>query len=1511
MRLKRTPNVAGSLWCGDSFVPVADVALRSSHCTRLGLSPGSVPLIVIRILRFILLILLGVVAGVGNMRAQTLTTLHQFVSGSTTDGENPEAGLVQGSDGYFYGTTAFGGTNYGGVVFRISSTGTLTTLYQFDGVLVGREPLGELVEGSDGNFYGTTYGGGSTNCVLGCGTVFRINSAGTLVQLYQFGGGADGRGPHGGLVEASDGNFYGTTYFGGTNNLGTVFQITSSGTLTTLYQFSGGATNGRNPEAGLVQGSDGNFYGTSNGGGIKDSGTVFRVSSSGTLTTLYQFGVVSTDGTLPYEWLVQGGDGDFYGTTYLGGTNNLGTVFRISPAGTLTTLYQFGGGADGNNPNAGLVQGRDGSLYGTTFQGGTYNVGTVFRMSPPYTVNAWIGSTNGKWEIGSNNWSLGVAPSTNDTVDQIVNAGNKTVTIDGTTVLSNSINGCLTISNLIVSAPLGSTNTLSLNNAGLATPLDILNSFTISANGAVLVTNSVLRVDSLSGGAFHIDGVVTVRNNGSIIATNSSAFVGYDGVGQMTTSNGTWQARDVHVGFNAGSRGTLTVAGGTQTVSTSLTVGTPGCISTGVVTISGGSLFVTNGTGNAVLEIDSGTVTLSSGTLRVDTFIMTNACGHFTRTGGIFLYSVAVLDPNLDADGDGLPNGWEQTHGLDPLDATGANGAAGDPDGDGFSNLQEYTFGSDPNDSSSVPVNSWTNSASGKWETASNWSLGLAPTNNQTLAVTNALSKTVTVDGTTAASFPDTMTISNLTMSGAGSSTNTLSVETAGVLPFQVRDQLVLSNNSVVFVDNLSELNVDGDLSVGSSGSGNQLIVTNGGVIWDLRAAVIGGLPGSNNTVEVTDAGSWQIDGVLVVRNSGPGVAIKVAEGGSAIASTNVFIGDSASADGNIVLITDPASSWNNGGLLSIGGSSSGAQFIVTNGAQAFSQSVTIGDPVGINHSATLTGTDSYWQVMNTIQIGNGSTGDSLTISDAGSLLAGQIKVNGATLVLNGGTFSTSSLIVTNGGAVQYAQSYKVDNTTVSIASGTVEASSNLVVASTAGSTGVVNVAGGQLVVTNAPLSIGNDGTISSGGGVGLMTVSNATLLSSTNLIGSSAGGHGDLVLEDDGQIICPAGTNCLMLINSLGFGQIGGTLTWVGSTLEIGVSAAGDYSISGGQAVFDDLYAGYGDIGTMTMAGGVANVNSRLIIGHLGSPVSTGAVWITGGQLTVPNNYTLIGNSGVGQMTISNGIVTASDVIVGNSSNPGTLSLAGGTLTANTLVLPNPASRFIFSGGFLNAKGVTNVNGQVCILGDAVSGATLSLLGGITLLDSGFKVSTNATLSGLGTVNGNIANYGLIAPGGLLTINGIVTNNATIVAPPGSTINFNGTVVNNGLIVTNGAIHFNAGLVNNGQLLDAAADTDGDGMNNTSEALAGTNPTNSTSVLRIVSATAEGNNIRVTWSAVGGKRYIVQAGVGSGGNYANSFADISPTISVLGVGETAANYLDVNGGVGSSPKYYRVRLAP
>lgn len=296
-----------------------------------------------------------------------------------TNGSEPEAGLLQGTDGNFYGTTSAGGSHNGGTIFRVTPAGKLTTIYNFcsqKNCADGQSPTEPLVLATDGNFYGTTWFGGVGHNIGG--TIFRITPAGKLTTLYRFCSVgqtcSDGADPNG-LVQGPDGNFYGTTNYNGSSNFGgTVFKFSTTGVLTTLHTFcpTEPCSDGLNPRAPLVLGIDGSFYGTTSAGS-ENEGTVFKITPAGTFTVLHSFCTSGCgDGANPYGALTLATDGNFYGTTFFGGANcessfGCGTVFRITPAGQLTTLYSFCpiDCSDGNFPAAGVIQASDGNLYGT------------------------------------------------------------------------------------------------------------------------------------------------------------------------------------------------------------------------------------------------------------------------------------------------------------------------------------------------------------------------------------------------------------------------------------------------------------------------------------------------------------------------------------------------------------------------------------------------------------------------------------------------------------------------------------------------------------------------------------------------------------------------------------------------------------------------------------------------------------------------------------------------------------------------------------------------------------------------------------------------------------------------------------------------------------------------------------------------------------------------------------------------------------------------------------------
>ena len=320
--------------------------------------------------------------------AGRLTPVYNFCSETGCADGNGPGDLVLGTDGNFHGGTDFGGEFHYGTVFKITEEGALTTLHNFDGA-DGRS-FKYLVQASSGNFYGTTTNGGNvTECNgNGCGTVFKITPSGTLTTLYNFCGQAgcpDGAILFDSLLQGTSGEYYGATWGGGPANGGTVFTITPEGTLATLYSFCvvnyPFCSDGSNPIT-LVLGRDGNFYGATASGGANNAGTVFKITPAGTLTTIYSFCALvgCTDGSGPRDGMILGSDGNFYGTTYYGGANDEGTVYQITPAGVLTTLHSFDG-TDGNYPIGLLFQATNGAFYGTTNFGGSSGDGTIFSLA--------------------------------------------------------------------------------------------------------------------------------------------------------------------------------------------------------------------------------------------------------------------------------------------------------------------------------------------------------------------------------------------------------------------------------------------------------------------------------------------------------------------------------------------------------------------------------------------------------------------------------------------------------------------------------------------------------------------------------------------------------------------------------------------------------------------------------------------------------------------------------------------------------------------------------------------------------------------------------------------------------------------------------------------------------------------------------------------------------------------------------------------------------------------------
>jgi uncharacterized repeat protein (TIGR03803 family) len=301
-----------------------------------------------------------------------LTNLFEFAD---TNGSGSSATLTEGPDKAFYGTTLFGGKDQLGTIFRVTTNGQLSTVFTFfetNGVIPkGAYPRSSLVHRGSGAFVGTTLAGGQ----YGYGSVFEISTNGALTTLHSFNGTNDGAFPYAGVTIGADNAYYGTTSSGGEGGYGTIYRLTTNGLHTNLVHFNG--TNGAIPYAGLTVGHDAALYGTCNGGGINDYGTIFKVTTNGLLTTLEFF--QDANGAYPYADLTRGTDGTMYGTTSGGGFDDNGTVFQITTNGVLSTLafFHLTNGIMSRTPLTWV----NGVLYGTTFDGGSLAGGNIFKLT--------------------------------------------------------------------------------------------------------------------------------------------------------------------------------------------------------------------------------------------------------------------------------------------------------------------------------------------------------------------------------------------------------------------------------------------------------------------------------------------------------------------------------------------------------------------------------------------------------------------------------------------------------------------------------------------------------------------------------------------------------------------------------------------------------------------------------------------------------------------------------------------------------------------------------------------------------------------------------------------------------------------------------------------------------------------------------------------------------------------------------------------------------------------------
>lgn len=470
------------------------------------------------------------------MNGSSFSVLHQFVPG--TEGGNPYGSLVQGTDGYFYGTVSIASGGYAGGVFKMSTSGSTSSVKKFTATTDGEGPLCTLIQLSDGYLYGTTqYGGKNAD-----GTIFKINTSGsTFSVLAHMNGATLGNTPQDNLALGKDSAYFGLTHTGGAYNWGTIYKI--CGGTTTLIRSFDKNTDGGAPSAGLVRGKDGNLYGATETGGSNGGGTIFRITPTGSFNVLYNL-KSTTDGEGPRGTLAVGGgtDSALYGITYAGGTNAGGTIFKITPKGVFTVLrhlvpstdgdhcdagltfkdsvfYGITGynsrffkinpngfftviktlnyGADGNTPLGNMIVGKDGLFYGTLSTGGTYGKGVVFKITTSGTLTKLRhinGTTDGSFPRGSlvqtadsavygttfSGGANGVG-----TIYKITNGGTFSVVKS----FAMATDGGNSLSGLIIAPKISA---VANGQTGLTTAEDVAKAITLTGSGGANLTFSVV-----------------------------------------------------------------------------------------------------------------------------------------------------------------------------------------------------------------------------------------------------------------------------------------------------------------------------------------------------------------------------------------------------------------------------------------------------------------------------------------------------------------------------------------------------------------------------------------------------------------------------------------------------------------------------------------------------------------------------------------------------------------------------------------------------------------------------------------------------------------------------------------------------------------------------------------------------------------------------------------------------------------------------------------------------------
>jgi T5SS/PEP-CTERM-associated repeat protein len=1058
-------------------------------------------------------------------------------------------------------------------------------------------------------------------------------------------------------------------------------------------------------------------------------------------------------------------------------------------------------------------------------------------------TNSWIAGT-GKWETNSN-WSAGVRPSSTQAGIFVTNASSKTVTIDSLT--SGSFPLSMTVSNLTVSGVGGSSNTLSLFNAGTNTPLEIINGLTITNGSVLMVTNSAVKVDGVLSNVFLIEGQMFMANGALVTVSNSSVTAG------------------MRVGSNPGASGTLTVGGGTlTTVGANLYAGHD-TGSVGVIWVGGGN--IAGGQKIDVALSGTGQMTVSNGAVSAVTLIvaelggsqgtLTLAGGSVTETNdSMILGRLAAATGTVWVTGGQMTS--VNTNGLIAIEV-GGSGVGQMTVSNGTVLAGQIMAGCEEGGLGTLTIAGGTVTAnSGLFAAGTNTSQGAIWVTGGQVFVTNT--------------FVD--------------------------IGFQGAGQLAISNGNVTATNMIvadypgsqgsftmagGQLTLSGFLNIGNVG-GTGTVVVSGGTLTANNA--MGNLSMASNgvTVGFGGIGQWTMTNgtaflsPLIVGGSANGT-LTLSGGNLFTAASNTEI-TSGLALGNGQGVTGTV--WVSGGLLAVTNSSGteqleigsfGVGHVTASGGVVRANSIFVGSFPGSEGTLTLAGgtviadrmrLGTNNNTVGTLQVNSGTltvlsgSTNALLLGDAQGA-TGVVTVAGGSIVATNistqvGSLGTGQMTVSNGVVMTGQTAIGAGTNTqgsLTLSGGNMTVLSNLTAAAAPGSQGAIFVRGGQLTATNGVIGIGNDGTATNGFGVGTATVSNGTVLANQILLGSAAGGHGNLTIQPNGMVSL-VGSNALLVPDDVDID--GGELDINNGEIVCGSATnfPGSLTMFSGAASAYQIYVGSGGAGTLTISGGQMSASPLMDIGF--NPGSAGSVWMSGGTLTA--GVIILGDSGVGQLSLSNnGIIqVSSSFSVGASGAPGaagTLRVAGGSLTvsvpvyvgagsvwvsagqlqaaslllgynnygvgqmtisngsvqANSLILTNGAnSQIALVGGTLESGGTVVTNTQRFVVGNGSSPATFGILGGTHWFGTGLEIGNSATLTGCGTINGSvIIDLGAhsVATCGKLTFAGPVTINGVARALNGSVLSFNGAVVNNGAIdVLNGSATFSVPPTGTGYIL-------------------------------------------------------------------------------------------------------------